>query len=254
MARYKIIVYPTDVIYVYDGSLAGFFSCVHESFYGKELPLEISVTEPEQVSLCAIKAIVTDEAQASRVRESIKSQLSHRILTLIEHVFLCTHPTREMKLLHFLVKAFREGKHVIDLRGDEVVKAVLALEDRLLRERHLLLGFVRFKDYGQVLGATIAPEHFVLPLLAPHFLERMPNEAFMIYDEVHQVMLTAQGGQVELRQVDHLQFAPDSETEVWYQGLWRQFYHTVAIKERVNHKRRMGFMPKKYWGHLTEMQ
>ena len=36
-----------DVIYCYDGSLAGFFSCVFESFARRELPFAIWPPEEE---------------------------------------------------------------------------------------------------------------------------------------------------------------------------------------------------------------
>ena len=41
MPGYEIVVRPVNIIYVYDGSFAGFLCCVHESFYAKELPADI---------------------------------------------------------------------------------------------------------------------------------------------------------------------------------------------------------------------
>jgi probable DNA metabolism protein len=39
-----------------------------------------------------------------------------------------------------------------------------------------------------------------------------------------------------------------------YQRLWKSFYDAIAIPERANEKRRRGFMPKRLWKHLPEMQ
>ena len=45
-------------------------------------------------------------------------------------------------------------------------------------EAHLLKGFLRFSQRGTVLAATISPKNSVLPRLAPHFSERLPEERY----------------------------------------------------------------------------
>ena len=36
--------------------------------------------------------------------------------------------------------------------------------------------------------------------------------------------------------------------------LWKSFFKTIAIKERVNKKCQQNFMPKKYWKNILEME
>ena len=36
--------------------------------------------------------------------------------------------------------------------------------------------------------------------------------------------------------------------------LWKSFFKTVAIKERLNKKCQQNFMPKKYWKNILEME
>jgi hypothetical protein len=36
--------------------------------------------------------------------------------------------------------------------------------------------------------------------------------------------------------------------------LWRSYYDTIAIRERLNPKKQRQDMPVKYWKYLTEMQ
>ena len=38
------------------------------------------------------------------------------------------------------------------------------------------------------------------------------------------------------------------------QEMWKNFYDTIAIKERFNPRCRMNFMPKRLWSNLPEMQ
>ena len=254
MSCYKIVINPTDVVYVYDGSLAGFFVCVHESFYSKELPLSIVSTSNEEPSLYRRKLIDSDKIKAQAVRASILKNVSKRALELVEHVFLCHHNNRELKLLKFLAAAFRSGSKITSMLGVAEVADVLAMERHMLGERHLLLGFIRFKDYGDILGAVISPKNFVLPLLAQHFIDRFPNENFIIYDKTYSAALIYQHKKLEITAVSEISFAEEPEKELHYQDLWKNFYKTIGIKERLNPRCRMSHMPKRYWGNMVEMQ
>jgi len=254
MPGYKILVNPADVTYVYDGSLAGFLTCVHESFYAKELPIKIVSAANWEPSLYERKKLASDETKANAVRASIAKNISKRALELTDHVFLCHHANKELKLLKFFITAFREGPKVLSMLGAEEVADVLAMERHMLGERHLLLGFIRFKDFGNMLGAVISPKNFVLPLLADHFISRFPNENFMIYDNVHNAALIYQDKKLEITAVEHIEFAAESQEELRYQALWKNFYNTIGIKERLNPRCRMTHMPKRYWGNMIEMQ
>ncbi|MCL2852715.1 MAG: TIGR03915 family putative DNA repair protein [Defluviitaleaceae bacterium] len=254
MPGYKIVVYPTDVIYIYDGGIAGFLTCVHESFYAKELPLNIVSDANYEPSLYKHKFVAADEAKAKTVRESIARNISKRALDLTDHLLLCHHEKKELALLKFLITAFRVGPKATSMLGDKEVSDVLAMERHMLGERHLLLGFIRFKDYGGMLGAVISPKNFVLPLLAEHFVCRFPNENFMIYDKTHNAALIYQDRKLEITAVEDIKFADESEEELHYQNLWKSFYKTIGIKERLNPKCRMSHMPKRYWINMVEMK
>ncbi|MCL2566129.1 MAG: TIGR03915 family putative DNA repair protein [Defluviitaleaceae bacterium] len=253
MPGYKIVALPTDVIYVYDGSLPGFLCCVHESFYGKELPINIVNISNHEPSLYEQKVVMTDEIKARAVRESI-GKISPRVLEITDHVFLCHHANKELKLLKFLITAFRIGANAPLMLGEAEVADVLAMERHMMGERHLLLGFIRFKDYGDILSAVISPKNFVLPLLAEHFIGRYPNENFMIYDKTYKAALIYQDKKLEMTAVEEIDFKEEPEEEVYYQDLWKKFYKTIGIEERLNPRCRMSHMPKRYWANMTEMQ
>jgi len=254
MPGYKIVVNTANVIYVYDGSFAGFLCCVHESFYAKELPADIVSAAKYEPCLYEQKLIKTDETKAMDVQKSIAKKVSGRALELVQHVFLCHHAHKELKLLRFLVMAFRIGSNVPLMLGEAEVAEVLAMERHMLGEKHLLLGFIRFADYGDILCAVISPKNFVLPLLADHFCRRFPNENFMIYDKVHKAALVYQDKKLEITVVEEIEFAEESEEELRYQNLWKNFYNTIGIKERLNPRCRMSHMPKRYWENMVEMR
>jgi len=254
MPGYKIVVNPANVVYVYDGSFAGFLCCIHESFYSKELPVDIVNDANYQPSLYMQKNIATDEGKAVDVYESIEKKISGRVLEITKTVFLCHHKDKELKLLQFLVTAFRVGANAPFMLGEAEVDAVLKMEQHLRGEDHLLRGFIRFADYGDILCAVITPKNFVLPLLAGHFVRRFPNENFMIYDKTHKAALIYQNRKLEITAVEEIEFGEETEEELRYQELWKNFYKTIGIKERLNPKCRMSHMPKRYWNNMVEMR
>ena len=241
-----------DSIYIYDGTFNGFLCCVFQSVYSGRLPVDI-VSE-EQISLYETREIETDAEKADRVLKSIPKKISPDALRLVEAVFLSCLPQKELLILKFLLRGYREGGRILTMLGDPDVAPLMKAERHLLREAHLLKGFIRFVDYGGALAGTITPKNFVLPFIARHFALRYDNEDFLIFDKTHKAALVHQNRRAEIISVENIEFPPVSEDEARYQALWKCFYDTVAIEARTNHRCRMTNMPKRYWENMIEMR
>jgi probable DNA metabolism protein len=250
----KYLAQPKDIVYIYDGSWSGFFCCVYESVYSREIPFAIYTQENAQPSLWPEKPIATDEKTAARVRESIPKKISPRSFELVENVYFSCMKSKEIHMLRFLIKAFSLGPKTVNMLGDPDVAPMLKAERHLLGERHLLLGFIRFSDSGGALTASITPKNFILPYIADHFIDRYANEDFMIYDKTHKAALIYQNKQKQIVRIEDVEFPAVSRNEEYYRSLWKQFYNTVAIKARTNPKCRMTHMPKRYWENMIEME
>lgn len=250
----KHLAKPCDVVYLYDGSFEGFLCCVHQSVYTRQIPAAIWAQDEAQPTLFEQRSVETDREKAARVLASIPKKLGGRMLELVRTVFLSCMPEMELGLLRLLLLAYEEGPGVLGMLGHPVVAPVLAAERHLLGERHLLLGFVRFADYGGVLVATITPKNFVLPFLASHFTARYPEEEFIIYDKAHGAALVCKNHKTEIVPLQSLELPQPDGPETLYRDLWKRFYHTISIKERENHKCRRTHMPKRYWENMTEMR
>ncbi|MCL1848203.1 MAG: TIGR03915 family putative DNA repair protein [Clostridiales bacterium] len=242
-----------NVAYLYDGSLPGFFCCVYESFYLKEQPAAILSLDEAQPTLLQTKVIVTDQGKAGRVRRSIPERISEDALDLIETVFLSCLNQKEIHCLRFLILAYREGSRALNMLGHPDVAPLLNAEKNLLKEAHLLKGFIRFSEYSGVLAANISPKNFVLPFLAQHFCARYAEEDFIIYDKVHKAGLLYENRKKSIVRLQEMPFPEADATEERYRALWKSFYHTIAIEARINPKCRMTNMPKRYWENMTEM-
>lgn len=250
----KQLAFPADVVFVYDGGIEGFFCCVHECVYSKQIPFGIFSEDVAEPSLMEERRIETDFDKADKVRRSITGKLSARILELVETVFLSCLEDRELAMLHFLLLAYREGPKTVNMLGNPVVAKLLGAEKHLLGERHLLTGFVRFSDYDGKLISTITPKNFILPFLAGHFISRFSQEDFLIYDKNHKAALVYQNRSAQIVPMADPQFAIADETEENYRALWKQFYNTIAIEARYNPKCRMTHIPKRYWENMVEMK
>jgi len=254
MSGKEIVTRPVDTIYLYDGSLPGFFSCVHACVYEQEMPSAIWAAHSAEPTLYPVREIVTDPDKAERVARSVKQKISKEAFTLLTHVFLSAMANKELALLRFLLLGYKEGRQVLSMLGHPIVAPLLKAEMHLLHEQHLLLGFIRFSDFNGKLAANITPKNFVLPFLAEHFVSRFPSEDFLIFDKTHKAALLYSNGRQEIIALDELTLPAVSEEEAGYRALWKRFYDTIAIKERENPRCRMSHMPKRYWENMIEMQ
>lgn len=243
-----------SLVYTYDGSLPGFYCCVYESVYGKEIPQAIQSENDAQPTLFKQKQIVTDFEKAARVEKSLSWKISPRAKQLVETVFLSCMEEKELGLLRFLLLAYELGPNTLRMLGHEAVRPVLKAEQHLQGERHLLLGFIRFADHDGILAATITPKNFILPFIAGHFVARFSSENFIIFDKTHKAALLYQDRKQKIIPVENIEFPPEDEKEKNYQKLWKQFYNTIAIEARYNPKCRITQMPKRYWENMTEMK
>lgn len=117
---------------------------------------------------------------------------------------------------------------------------------------HKYLGFVRFEERNNgILVARINPLANVVPLIADHFQDRLHNENWIILDTVRNISAIHSKGQnyvlsKEITENMLLEMSTLSDKEQEYQKLWKQFFHTIAIKERENTKLQQNMMPLRY--------
>lgn len=243
----------SDVVYLYDGSFQGFLCCIFESYAKKEVPAAIYGDEDSAPLLFATRTIRTETEHASRVLRGIAKRSPYG-LELIRQGFLTCMESRELYLYRLSIKLFQEDPGFLRNMADDTLYPVLKAVRFLRAEAEKYRGFIRFSDLGGVLGAEIEPKNQVLPVLRSHFCARYQNEQFFIYDRTHEEILLYAEGKATIAPLEHFQMAPPETEERSYRILWKRFYDTIAIRERISPKRRTQQMPKRYWHMLTELQ
>lgn len=239
-----------DTVYQYDGSYDGFLCCVYESYLNKEFPIAFYGDE-ECFSLYPVRSIITAPSHARRVRRSIlcRSQAADRLL---QRAFLTCMEDKELCLYRFIRKLYAEGAAFLKNQSDPVYYPLVKAVRHLNGELEKLRGFVRFSEYGGILGGEIEPKNRVLPLLRNHFCNRYANETFFLYDRTHRELLLYDKGRSRIFSVDQLHLALPGEEEVQYRRLWKCFYEHIAIQSRFNPRCQNTHMPKRYRGTMTE--
>lgn len=243
------------ICYTYDGSFDGLLTAIYESYYRKEKPGEIQPEENLQPNmLFRYVHIETDFEKSQRVYNSIREKISEEALDNVYHVFLADREYKRSTIIYnYLKLGWKTGKSIdLHLADDRVLK-VLKIKQRVELEVHRMMGFVRFSLMaGNIYYAVIEPDNNILPLIAPHFAERLRDQNWIIHDKARGLAALYNTRNWLIVDASPSKI-PDIDTgEKLYRDLWKEFYNSVTIKERYNLSLHKRLLPVRYWPNLTE--
>ncbi|MBE6037548.1 MAG: DNA metabolism protein [Clostridiales bacterium] len=258
--------------YLYDGTFEGFLTCVYLHYYEEKAtgiyaaPAEFGGAafigaQPEtgyqQRLGVPFRLTETDAEKAAKVYEAIPKKVSDFCLRRCYQIFLTSVPDKDNINLQYLRLAFKLGPGVDSLHSHPVVYAAQRAAGKVSWEVDKLSGLLRFSVLGEqpgILYGPVTPDHDIIALLGEHFADRYKEEAFIIHD---------------LRRGKALFYRPDTKSwaiaplqkkdlpaysaeEQQWQRLWKHYFDSIAIKERINPRCQRNFMPVRYWANLTE--
>lgn len=242
-----------ETVYRYDGTFDGFLCCVFDSYVYKEYPADFQDEDHLEPTLFPVRQVKTDPQHARRVLVSL-GKIDPYARSLVVKGFLTCAPEKEKIIYRFIRALYDRGRILLRCLSDGALLPLLKAVRHLDGEVHLLKGFTRFSEFDGMLAGEIRPKNRVLPLLRPHFCDRMYNEVFLLYDRTHGEALVHRPGQWAIMPLESFEMAAPSAREAQYRRLWKRFYDTVEIKERHNPKLRRTHMPERYWASMTEFQ
>jgi probable DNA metabolism protein len=239
--------------YLYDGSFAGFLTALALALECGEACAISKQAGAEAGLFTEFINSGTDPEKAAGARDLVERRGGPDSWQRVRYAFLSEVTGSETAILEYVKLLAEKGRGADDMLTDGRVKTVHALADKVGGEAHRFKGFARFKELAdKTLYAKIEPDHNILPLLTGHFRARLGEFNWVIHD--------ARRGTAALYFDKKLILAPlaaakalelyGKETEV--QALWKHFFKTVAIKERINPKLQRQNVPLKYRGNLTE--
>ncbi|HJC67638.1 MAG TPA: TIGR03915 family putative DNA repair protein [Candidatus Enterocloster excrementigallinarum] len=218
-----------------------------------------------------------EERKFRAVFEAINKRLSGEAEDWVYRASLSQDEERADKIYRFLIIAFTLGPTVADQLQVPEVQEIFRLCRFVGNESHLMTEFLRFIQTPLgVLVSRIGPKNDVLPLISPHFADRLPSENWVIWDENRGRASIHQAGQgwflAELTKEEERQLAGfvkgkaygreippqgnDSESHALmdenYEELWRTFCASIAISQRKNPLCQRTHLPLRYRPYMTE--
>jgi probable DNA metabolism protein len=166
---------------------------------------------------------------------------------------------------HAILKTIVLGLHlpkkqnVMNCQTKDYVCTVIDLAKKTWNEAHRFMGFVRFTELaGGILYADIKPENEVLPLIAPHFANRYPEENWVIYDEKRDKFAIHRAGKGWMI-LEDMKIAEEVRSQLSmeeddYRAMWKAFTKSIAIEARKNEQLQKQLLPLKFRDKMTEFK
>lgn len=240
--------------YLYDGSFPGLLTAIYQVFYSKEKIARIIFRKDYQIGLFDNKIeIETDLQKSDKVYHAIKEKISLRALKQIYYCYLSEEEKNAQYIYDYLRLGFKIGNKIDNYLNHDIVDKVYKLSNKVAKEKHLLLGLLRFKKMEQnFYYAPFEADYNIITLLAPHFAKRLADQQWIIHDKKRDIAVVYNKKEWLVTEYDDSITLNYAEDESFYQELWQNFYENIAIKNRNNPRVQKQFMPKRYWKHLIE--
>lgn len=246
-------------VYLCEDSLEGILSAVHAAYLSRYGHPYIQIEEGENYNLdffCDYVEVLTNLDAAESVAESVRKKISGEAWLLISRAAMHERTGKGQDIYRFLNYGYALGAKVVDYLGEDHVRRVVFDSRTVNRETERLMGFVRFRELkdGSLFG-RIGPKHNQVPLLAPHFADRFPEERWILYDERRRLSAVHISGkewrliQGEITQGREKEML--SGEEIQMKNWWDGFYQAIGIDARTNPKLQQQMMPKYYQRYMN---
>ena len=242
------------IIFICDNKIDGLLSALFISFTENIKPEEVIDRATYQPRFDAlIREIKTDKQSAERVKKALYKYAGDDV---IAHLKVCLSSCNPKALSI----AFNYARYILEMRKDisenlsqKCVSDFSYLVQRVLHERHIVSGFLRFQESASgVLYAQYAPDNDITSILAPHFLRRLGRTPFVIHDKKRNKIAISDGRAIKIDYTDLPATFALSENESAINDLWRRYFKAVNIKERKNTRQQDGYFPRRYRHYAFE--
>lgn len=252
------------MVFCYDKSFEGLLTCVFDAYLLKSFP-EALVTDGEPLPMFCdvVWTVVTDSTKAERVWNGLKKKLSREALYQLTVVWMADRvPQRDELMMRYIRKTIDAPKSIEVNFADADVLDLSRLYKQVSYERMRVMQFARFQKAADgTYYAPFEPDHNVLPLALAHFKDRFQDQKWLLYD-----VRRSYGFYYDLHTVKEVTFTQDEEflrsgfldpdkmadDEQLFQQLWKTYFKSICIKERLNPRKHKQDMPVRYWKFLTE--
>jgi probable DNA metabolism protein len=243
----------------------GLLTAVFEAFVLKEQPEDL-LKEGDALPLFCdrIYKVCTEEEKARRVWIGLEKRLPQEAMKMISVSWLSELRELNKPLFLYICKVFRQGDISRNFADNDVLE-VTNIARRVLHEQLRMKQFIRFqKAKDGTYLAVVSPDHNVLPIITDHFQDRFNDQPWLIYDAKRHFGYYYDGEAViRITFEDEAAIPFDlsngklnaemlSSDDQLLQNLWRTYFKAICIKERMNPRKQLSDMPRRYWKYMTE--
>ena len=254
------------LVYTFDRTMDGVLTAVFDAYALRQQPEEL-VGEGSVLPLFCeeVHSVQTADDKAQRVWRGLEKKLSKEALRMLTVAWLSESEELYTPMFHYIYKVFK-GTNERNFSDPDVLY-VTNTARRVAHEQLRMKQFMRFqkaKD-GTYLG-VVSPDNDVLPLVIGHFQDRFNDQPFLIfdarrkygyyYDKTAVTRVTFEDETTIPFSLDDGKLNDDllSDNDQLFQDLWRTYFKAICIRERMNPRKQLNDMPRRYWKYMTEKQ
>lgn len=252
------------IVFRYDKTFEGLLTAVFDAYFRRTFPeklIDLDSIEPMFTDECF--NVITQTDKATRVWKALEKKLSKNVCNMLTYVWLSETGGSDELLFQYVRKTFDSQQPIALNFADDVVLKVRNLAQKVEKEKSRMIEFVRFqKAADDVFFGPIAPDYNCLPLIIPHFRDRFSDQKWILYDTKRDYGFYFDLKTVTEMTLETTTLFPDGKLdevlmaadEKMFQQLWKTYFKSMTIKERINPKLHRQHLPKRYWKYLTEKQ
>ncbi len=250
-------------VFIYDKTFEGLLTAVFDAFNRRTFP-EHLLEEGTPLPLFhdEVVAICTDSEKADRVWKGLQKKLSKSALYEITTSWLSELPEVDILLFRYIRKAFDAPQSIELDFGDPDVLELSKIYKKVSSERLHVIQFLRFQKAADgTFFAALEPLYNVLPLTIDFLKDRFADQRWLLYD-----LKRSYGFYYDLTEAVEVRFEAQEEhfltgllsedlmdkDEILFQQLWKQYFTSIAIKERRNPRLQRQHMPARFWKYMPE--
>lgn len=249
--------------FLYDNTFEGLLTAVFDAYYRKQFPVKLTGKSSDIPLFTDVYEVITEPDNADRVLTALRNKISPSAINMLMVSFLYETDESATHIFQYIKKAF-ESTQSIELNfADPDVLELSKIYRKVQREEERIRQFVRFQKTSEgVFFACIEPQYNILPLSVEFFEDRFADQQWILYDAKRQYGIYYNLEKTETVHFENLKVTSTGQLsaeqidlyEIDFQNLWRQYFKSTTIKERINLKLQRQHMPKRFWKYLTEKQ
>lgn len=246
-----------------EDSIEGIFSAIYAAWelkYGHKNTFIQVRGYDDRIELFTTYVPLEPEAEkAQKVVNTIRRTCSDRVYEQLFRAACADAADKGDVIYRYIQTALRMGRNVENHLTDPAVVRVMELSRAVGNAEHHYLGFLRFIEIpGNILLARYAPKPRLTELIMPHFIDRFPEERFVIWDTVRNVAGVHIPGQnyvlLNLTKAQVAVLGDYTEDNYKTEQMWKVFVEKISIKERENAKLQQANIPLHFRTYMPEFQ